>query len=477
MTIPNDLRSWQVHEMREELLAEARELVTRGGDLTGEPATRFAEIEADLGELANREQGFTDERARLAEMVRSGRGRLEHGFNGGAPQVMRRTDPWESPARETATETRSRALTAIERWTADDSLKGSATATVERLSRGHMAGVAGHVIRFSHPLYCSAFRKYTEDPETYAASLTAEERAVWAEAREHQRATLQTSGAVLPSPLDPAIVLTNDGDIDPMRSVARVDTTAAKEKRYITSAGSSFSFDAEASEVSDDTFTEAEVTITTAKGQGFIQASLEAWADQPNFSEEVARIIADGKARLEASKFVTGTGTNEPKGIEVALNATTSEVNSTSEALTADDVYALLEDLPPRFRQNALWQLELSTLNTLHRLWNPSGTEPPLLEGNTLLKRPYVENSAIDPASAINAAATASNRVLFVGDWRNYVILDRVGLSVAFVGPGILQNTANNRPDGRVGWYAYWRTGADVLTVEAFRMLDVATTA
>ncbi|MFC8275375.1 hypothetical protein ACFUJR_23135 [Streptomyces sp. NPDC057271] len=48
---------------------------------------------------------------------------------------------------------------------------------------------------------------------------------------------------------------------------------------------------------------------------------------------------------------------------------------------------------------------------------------------------------------------------------------------VAFIGPGILQNSANHLPDGRVGWYAYWRVGADVLTTNAFKMLDVQTAA
>ncbi len=65
--------------------------------------------------------------------------------------------------------------------------------------------------------------------------------------------------------------------------------------------------------------------------------------------------------------------------------------------------------------------------------------------------------------------------MLFVGDWSHMVILDRVGTSVFFVPPGVLQNSNAGRPDGRVGWYATWRTGAKVLATSAFRMLDVQT--
>ena len=60
--------------------------------------------------------------------------------------------------------------------------------------------------------------------------------------------------------------------------------------------------------------------------------------------------------------------------------------------------------------------------------------------------------------------------VLYVGDWSRYVILDRIGLSVAFISPGHLLNASSNLPDGRVGWYAYWRVGAAPLTIAAFRM-------
>jgi len=192
---------------------------------------------------------------------------------------------------------------------------------------------------------------------------------------------------------------------------------------------------------------------------------------------EVAKIIADGKSNLEGAQFVNGTGSDAPKGIRVALAGGASEINAAGEALVADDVYGLLEALPPRFRNQAAWQMELSTANFIHRLYNPSGSEPALIEGQNMLKLPYRLNSSIDPYSDVDDTATANNYVLTVGDWSKFVILDRVGMSVNFISPGHILNTANNLPDGRVGWYAYWRTGSDILTASAFRMLDVATTA
>jgi predicted phage gp36 major capsid-like protein len=118
-------------------------------------------------------------------------------------------------------------------------------------------------------------------------------------------------------------------------------------------------------------------------------------------------------------------------------------LNAAGELIDPDDVYGLLEALPPMFRQNATWQLELSTANFIRRLYNLSGTEPALIEGNNLIGLPFVLNSSADPYSAVNPAASASNMVLFVGDWAQYVILDRIGTSVFFIPPGVLQNTAN----------------------------------
>lgn len=456
----------------EELRDEARQLIDDNPDgLTGDQLDRFEDLEREI------------RRADALERIDAGHVGREAGFD--APNVQTRRDPFDQPNRhEAAAEVRSRALTAVEQWPADDTLKQSATATIERAGRdaadggqADVRGISAHVLRYSHPLYVSAFRKFSRDPETYVADLTSDEARVWREAREYQRATLTTSGAVLPSPLDPTIVLTNDGVTDPMRQVARVDSTTAASKRYITSAGSTFSFDAEAAEVSDDTFTETEVEITTHKAQGFIEASIEAAMDQPGFESEVARIIADGKQRLEGSKFIKGAGdgSDEPQGIETALDGTSSEVApETAETYAVDDVYNLIEELPPRFRNRATWQLEYATSNATARF--ESDTEPALFDGGQLLRRPFVLNSSVDSSADIDVSASEDNFILFVGDWRNYVILDRVGLSVHYVPPGVLQGS-NSRPDGRVGWYAYWRVGAEPLTTSAFRALSIPTTA
>jgi HK97 family phage major capsid protein len=67
--------------------------------------------------------------------------------------------------------------------------------------------------------------------------------------------------------------------------------------------------------------------------------------------------------------------------------------------------------------------------------------------------------------------AIAENYVLVVGDFSNYVIADRIGMTVEFI-PNLFDPTTA-RPTGQKGWFAYYRVGANVVNVGGFRLLNV----
>jgi HK97 family phage major capsid protein len=88
--------------------------------------------------------------------------------------------------------------------------------------------------------------------------------------------------------------------------------------------------------------------------------------------------------------------------------------------------------------------------------------------------RPVVESDDMPTTQT----TTALDNEIILGDFSNYVVVDKPGgMSVYFIPPGVLSNTSNNRPDGRVGWLAYWRTGADAANISAFRLLQDKTSA
>ena len=82
--------------------------------------------------------------------------------------------------------------------------------------------------------------------------------------------------------------------------------------------------------------------------------------------------------------------------------------------------------------------------------------------------RPFMEYSGL-------GSIASTNYVAAVGDFRQYMIVDRIGMSVELV-PHVFQATGANTPAyplGERGVYAIWRNSAIVLTPSAFGLLKV----
>jgi HK97 family phage major capsid protein len=102
-------------------------------------------------------------------------------------------------------------------------------------------------------------------------------------------------------------------------------------------------------------------------------------------------------------------------------------------------------------------------------LWAQLGDGRP----SVLLGRTAIEAEAMD--GTITTSGAVHNYALLFGDFSNFVITDRIGVSVEFI-PHLF-HTSNNRPSGQRGWYAYYRTGSDSVNDGAFRLLDVVSAA
>ena len=133
--------------------------------------------------------------------------------------------------------------------------------------------------------------------------------------------------------------------------------------------------------------------------------------------------------------------------------------------------YALFEALGARSRSKATWAANLSILNKIRQFATANNyhgfTVDMTADGiPSLLGRPVVESSSMD-----GTYGSGENYNLVVGDFSNYVIYERIGMTVEYV-PHLFA-TANNRPSGQRGILAYWRVGADSVNDNAFRILNV----
>jgi HK97 family phage major capsid protein len=239
----------------------------------------------------------------------------------------------------------------------------------------------------------------------------------------------------------------------------------------------SWSFDAEAAVVSDDTPTFAQPSITIRQARGFVPISIEAYDDAANVTNEIGTLLAQGREDLEAVVFATGAaGSNQPIGLVTALTGTSSVVASaTTDTYAIADLYAIYNALPARYRSRASWLANNLIYSLTRQFDNNGGADmwTQLGEGRpaNLLGRPVYEAEAMDGS----ITALADNLVAIFGDFSNYVIADRIGVTVDFI-PHLFHVTTN-RPSGSSGWFASFRCGADSVNDDAFRMLDVVSAA
>jgi HK97 family phage major capsid protein len=370
-------------------------------------------------------------------------------------------------------ELRSRAVTAIERMPgASDKVREASTAILERWDDKD-SSIARMVLASSSPEYVRAFSKLAQDQSHMLTD--AEKRSV--DAVRAMSLTNTAGGYLVPFQMDPTVIVTANGSQNDIRRLARNVVATGTRWNGVTAGAVSWSWDAEASQVSDDAPTFASPGIDIFKAQGFVPISIEALEDEQNVGATVATLLAEGREILESAAFILGTGTGQPKGIVTALAGTGSVVASaTADTLAVGDLYAVQGSLPARFRRNGAWLANNLFYNRARQfdtaggsaLWAQLGDGRPA----NLLGYPIYEAEDMD--GVINA--TQENYMAVYGDFRNYVIADRIGMTVEFI-PHLFQQTTagtgTGRPTGQRGWFAYYRTGADVVNSAAFRMLNV----
>lgn len=279
-------------------------------------------------------------------------------------------------------------------------------------------------------------------------------------------------GFGIPVLIDPTIIVTTGTNPSPLLAAMRVETITNDVWRGVSAAGTAWSFDAEAVEVSDDASTFAQPTVTAHMARGFIPYSIEFGMDYPGIATELGRLLEVGYDDLLANKLCTGTGTAEPFGIFVALDANTNAevVVTTNNTFAAVDIDKVWAALPERFRQRASWLMSVGYENTIRGFGSGTATSrftvDQTREGISLLNGRPVILSDYAPATA---TTTTARNLLAVGDFSHYVLAQRAGMSVEVVQH--LFSTTTNRPDGQRGLFAYARVGADSVQDTAFRML------
>jgi HK97 family phage major capsid protein len=417
---------------------------------------------------------------------RDGDGGLDPSWNGSTPNGNGLYPMRTYPLGGSGGDTRDQARRVIDSANRSNELPDHAAVLAENLVCDGPAFeqtlAARWVTTTGAPAYRTAFAKLAADPERGHLLWTPEEadafRTVAAYQGEMRAMSLTTTagGFMVPLTLDPAILLTSAGSINPLRKISRVVQTMTNSWHGVTSAGASAEWKTENAQAADASPTIGEVVIPVYLGDAYVPYSYEVGMDAENFLGELTKVLVDSADQLMATAYTTGTGSAQPTGIITAIAAVGGSLVTpgTAETFVKGDVYKVQNALPPRFQGNAQWAGNLAILNTLRQFETTNGALAfPEIESDRLLRHPLNEVSNMDPSFDITA--TASNYLLIYGDFQEFVIVDRTGgTTVEFI-----PNTfgANGRPNAQRGAFLWFRTGSDAAVTNAFRMLSITTAA
>lgn len=434
---------------------------------TDEQATRY---DAALTEWDEKkiEHDKLAERAAKVESVRSA-ALHESNRETTAPSVVTRKDPFEGIGDErvmrslSADDWRDRALSAFEgnhRGVSDDALE----ALVGRIE--NVPGAAQHALVHGSPAYRAAFGEFMR---SQGSPIYTPEQA------DAVRASLALSGAnggyMLPTLLDPTLIHTGAATKNPIRRVARVVEGTQNVWHGVSVGGVTTYWKGEGSAFTDGTPTLSNPSVTAAMLTAYVTGSFEIFEDS-NAQAQLPGLIAEACDYAEGTAFISGSGSNAPKGIVTAISATAgSTVTATTRGsfttASAVDVFALLNSLPSRYEDSATWVANKQTFNTIKQMSTASNGSYFWTDFNAAIGSPLL-GSPIAQASDMPTTTVSGTVLIVLGDFSQYVVYDRIGTTVEFISNVV---DGNGLPTGQRGLVAHKRVGGDVTDLNAFRFL------
>lgn len=271
-------------------------------------------------------------------------------------------------------------------------------------------------------------------------------------------------------------------DVSPIRGIANVVRIGSSNYRKLVSLSDSASgwVGEEGARTETDSPTFAEVVPPL--GEIYANpAATQAMLDDAFFDVEawLAEELANEIGAQEGAAFVTGNGTNKPKGFTTYTTSTAADSARAFGTLQhiatgvaggfpasdpADKLIDLVHSLRPVYRNGAVFVMNTNTLSTIRKfkdtddnyLWRPGLTDG---APATLLGYPVVE------AQDMPDMADTSLSVAFGNFARGYTVTDRTGVR-------LLRDPFSNKP--YVHFYTTKRVGGGVVNSEAIKFLKFA---
>lgn len=369
-------------------------------------------------------------------------------------------------------EARDRALRVLDSRDSSAHMTGAQKDEVERQVRKD-TDIARRVLVTENEDYRNAWMKLLTRTQPILTPEESRAIQVWEEYRAMSEGTNSAGGYGVPVFIDPSIILTAQETDNPFLTLSRQVTVNTNKWKGVSSAGVSWSFDGEATAVSDDSPTLGQPEVDVHMARGFIPYSIEIGMDYPSFASEMGRLLTEGYDELLLDKFTRGSGTGEPRGLVTALDANTNVevLLATAGTLAAADMYKVWASLPQKYRRRASWLQAVEINNKIRQLGTANNFHASTVDLTAGWADVFFNKGAYETPYMTDLTTSAVHtNVTVVGDFSNYVIARNGGMSVELV-PHLFDVT-NNRPTGQRGWFGYARIGGNSVNDLGFRLLN-----
>ena len=258
--------------------------------------------------------------------------------------------------------------------------------------------------------------------------------------------------------------------ISPVRSLARIRTTANKSMRIPkrTALLAASWDDEEEVQAPAQGLQYGLIEVFTRGLRAIVDISNDMLEDAAfDMAAEILAEVTEQFAVSEGAAFVNGAGPNQPEGF-LTNAAITGAATHTGNAvqLTSDSVLGVFHALKTAYARNAVWAMSRPTVGQMRQLKDGVGQYLFMMglpngAPNTILGAPYVEVPDM-PAVAAGAYPVA------IGDFnRGYSLVDRIAMQM--IRDPYTQAASNN-----VRYYFRRRLGGKVTMPEAIQALVVS---
>lgn len=337
---------------------------------------------------------------------------------------------------------------------------------LEDMEDGQAAQLARYALAHGSASYRSAFRSLIAAQARGISPVLSQSEAE--AVRASMSLTSATGGYALPTLIDPTLIYTGTATNNPIRRISTIKQGTQDKWSGVTAGAVTTAWKGEGSAFTDGSPAAGGVTIDAAMLTAYVTGSYEIFQDS-SWMSDLPGLIQEGVDFAEGTAFVSGSGSDAPKGIITAISATVaSTVTATTRgsftSASVADTLALLNAVAVRFEDSSKWLMNKATYRTIaQQVVGTDGVKViDMTDRNNLLDLPVVR------ASDMPSATTSGNILAILGDFSRFIIYDRLGMNVEFI-----QNVVdgNGLPVGKRGLVAYKRVGSEVADVNAFRFL------